>query len=251
MTKQAIDISKHNGTIDFKTLKESGIDTVIIRAGYGKVISQKDIRFEEYYRLARQYGFDIGVYWYSYAVTKSDALKEAQTCLNVIHGKQFELPVFFDIEETCCKEQATDLVETFCSTIEQAGYYAGIYASKCFVLENLSDDNLRKYDLWLAHYTQKTDYKGNYGIWQYSSTGHVNGIKGDVDLDIVYKDYPAIMKRLGLNGFEKQDITPVISKPNDIDDTLLDIELLINGKTLFHDKYNYNLGDDDYDSDIV
>lgn len=248
MTKQAIDISKHDGTIDFGKVKESGIDTVIIRAGYGKLISQKDIKFEEYYRLARQYGFNIGVYWYSYAVTKSDALKEAETCLNVIRGKQFELPVFFDIEETCCKEQAKDLVETFCSTVEKAGYYVGIYASKCFVLENLSNDNLRKYDLWLAHYTTKTDYKGNYGIWQYSSTGHVNGIKGDVDLDIVYKDYPTIIKQLGLNGFEKQDVKPVISEPSAIDDMLLDIELLINGKQVYHVKYNS--GDDD-DSKIV
>lgn len=244
MTKQAIDISKHNGTIDFKSLKESGIDTVIMRAGYGKSLSQKDVKFDEYYRLARQYGFNIGVYWYSYAVTKSDALKEAQTCLYVIKDKQFELPIFFDIEESCCKEQAKDLVETFCSTVENAGYYVGIYASKCFVLENLSNDNLRKYDLWLAHYTTKTDYKGNYGIWQYSSTGHVNGIKGHVDLDIVYKDYPSIIKRLGLNGFEKQDVTPIISDSSPIDDKLLDIELIINGKQVYHDKYNTGDGND-------
>ncbi len=242
MTKQAIDISKHNGTIDFKTLKETGIDTVIIRAGYGKLLSQKDVKFDEYYTLAKQYGFNVGVYWYSYAVTQSDALQEAQTCLNVIKGNQFELPVFFDIEENCCKANAKHLVETFCSTVENAGYYVGIYASKSFVLENLSNDNLQKYDLWLAHYTTKTDYTGNYGIWQYSSTGRVNGIKGDVDLDIVYKDYPTIIKQLGLNGFEKQDVTPTTSEPSAIDDKLLDIELLINGKQVYHVKYN--TGDD-------
>ena len=94
-----LDISKHNGTLDFNAIKKAGNSFVIIRAGYGKDISQKDPKFEEYYKHARAFGLDVGVYWYSYAMNASDAKKEARVCLEAIKGKQFEYTVYIDMED--------------------------------------------------------------------------------------------------------------------------------------------------------
>lgn len=204
--KKGIDISKWNGSIDFNKVKNDGIDFVIIRAGYGKVDSQKDNRFEEYYRKAKAVGLKVGCYFYSYATSVKEAKQEANTFLKWIAGKQFEYPVYFDIEDksqlTLSKDVLTDICLTWCSTVEKAGYYVGIYSNPNWFTNRLDCERLSIYDKWLAHWSDKA-WKGNEfgGLWQYSNEGLINGIKGYVDLDYSYRDYPTIIKKNGLNGF--------------------------------------------------
>lgn len=202
---KGIDVSVHNGNIDFAKVKAAGIEFVIIRAGYGKAISQKDKYFEKNYKAAKAAGLKVGVYWYSYATSIDDAAKEAAVCLEAIKDKQFEFPIYFDIEEqkqfnkgrTFCSE----LVKTFCNALEKAGYYAGFYTSRYAVTHYISEEVANRYALWIAEWGAKVNYSGSYGMWQYSSTGKVNGIANNVDMDTSYVDYPAIIKRKGLNGY--------------------------------------------------
>lgn len=207
MNIKGIDVSEWQGDIDFAKVKASGIDFVIIRAGFGKYIKQKDPKFEQNYKRAKAAHLNVGVYWYSYAATVEDARREADICLEVIKGKQFEYPIYFDLEEqsqfakgrTFC----SDLVKAFCDRLEKAGYFAGLYISRSPLQQYISADVAKRYALWIAEYGSKCNYNGTYGIWQYSSTGRVNGISGSVDMDISYVNYPKIIKDGGFNGFEK------------------------------------------------
>lgn len=211
---KGIDVSYHNGTIDFKKVKDAGIEFVIIRAGYGREISQKDKNFETNYKNAKAAGLKVGAYWYSYATSKSDAITEAETCIKVISGKQFEMPIYFDIEErkqfSKGKTFCSDLVASFCNTLEKAGYFAGFYTSRSAVSNYITEDVAKRYAFWIAEWGGKVKYSGQYGMWQNSSTGKVNGISGWVDMDTSYVDYPAIIKRKGLNGFGMENTKPTV-----------------------------------------
>lgn len=202
---KGIDVSVHNGNIDFSKVKAAGIEFVIIRAGYGREISQKDNNFEKNYKAAKAAGLKVGAYWYSYADSVSAAQKEAAACIKSIEGKQFEMPIYFDIEEQKQfdrgKTFCSDLVKTFCNALEKAGYFAGFYTGRYAIMHYFTDDIPKRYALWIAEWGNKVNYSGSYGMWQYSSTGKVNGITGNVDMDTSYIDYPAIIKRQGLNGY--------------------------------------------------
>ncbi len=202
---KGIDVSKHQGTIDWQKVKASGVDFAMIRAGYGRYDNQKDECFEENYKNAKQAGVKVGAYLYSYAKSVDDAKKEAETFLKWISGKQFEYPVAFDVEEKAQsdkgKQFVSDIIRAFCETVEKAGYYVCIYANKYWLDNFVDDDCKKKYDTWLAQWAEKATYSGKYGIWQYSSQGSIDGISGRSDLDESYKDYPSIMKNKGLNGF--------------------------------------------------
>ena len=202
---KGIDVSKHQGAIDWQKVKASGVDFAMIRAGYGRYDNQKDECFEENYKNAKQAGVKVGAYLYSYAKSVDDAKKEAETFLKWISGKQFEYPVAFDVEEKAQsdkgKQFVSDIIGAFCETVEKAGYYVCIYANKYWLDNFVDDDCKKKYDVWLAQWAEKATYAGNYGIWQYSSQGSVDGISGRSDMDESYKDYYSIMKNKGLNGF--------------------------------------------------
>lgn len=202
---KGIDVSKHQGTIEWQKVKASGIDFAILRAGYGKYDNQKDERFEENYSNAKNAGIKLGAYHYSYAKSVDDAKKEAEIFLKWISGKQFEYPVAFDVEEKSQsdkgKQFVSDVIRAFCETVEKAGYYVCVYSNKYWLDNYVDDDCKRKYDTWLAQWSDKATYGGNYGIWQYSSQGEIDGISGRVDLDESYKDYSLIIKSNGLNGF--------------------------------------------------
>ena len=202
---KGIDVSYAQGVIDWEKVKASGlVDFAILRAGYGKETSQIDDQFSQNYTACKQLGIPVGVYWYSYATTAAEAEQEAKVCLQTIRGKQFEYPVAFDIEEARCLPQADALSTTFCTALENAGYYTAIYTFKSALESNFSAAVKNRYDIFLSHIgVQQTDYAGSYGLWQYSWTGCIPGISGDVDLDYAYKDYPAIIKAAGLNGFTK------------------------------------------------
>lgn len=209
---KGIDVSQHQGNIDFGKVKAAGYDFVIIRAGYGKYASQKDPYFEQNYAGAKAAGLNVGAYWYSYADSTANAKLEAEACLQVIKGKTFEYPIYFDLEERSQFNKGRDfcdsLVKTFCNALESAGYYAGLYISRSPLQTYISSAVATRYALWVAEYASKCNYSGTYGIWQSSSTGKIDGIKGDVDTDISYVDYASVIKSGGFNGFKKQTSAP-------------------------------------------
>ena len=207
---KGIDISKHDGTIDFRKVKKSGLaDFVVIRAGYGRLISQKDIKFEEFYRDCKENNIPVGAYWYSYAHSVAEIQTEARVFLQAIKGKQFEYPVYLDFEEksqfALGKAKCTEMAKAFLEILENAGYYAGIYSSKSHLENYFTEDILTGYTVWVAHYgVSKTSYKYPFDIWQYSSDGSVPGINHRCDMNYCYKeDFPEIIKNAGLNGFAK------------------------------------------------
>ncbi len=208
---KGIDVSVHNGNIDWQKVKNAGIQFAILRAGYGRELSQKDTRFEENYRNAKAAGIPVGAYWYSYAITPEEAQLEADVFLKVIKGKQFEMPVYFDLEEKnqfdLGKEKVSAIMRAFLEKIEKAGYFVGLYGSASSLTTHTADGIKSRYTIWLAHWTNQTNYSGDYGIWQYSSEGKVNGISGNLDMDICYNDFPTIIKNKAMNGFGK-DTTP-------------------------------------------
>ena len=213
---KGIDVSKHQGVINWEKVKASGlVDFAILRAGFGKESSQIDVQFERNYSECKRLGIPCGAYWYSYAKTAAEAEQEAAVCLSVLAGKQFEYPIAFDIEEQASLQNADALCQAFCSALESAGYYAAIYTFKSALESCIGGDIKSRYDMFLSHVdVSRSSYAGNYGLWQYSWKGSVSGIVGEMDLDYAYQDYPAIIKASGLNGFSK-NATTTTDKPNE------------------------------------
>ena len=209
---KGIDVSYCQNEVDWDAAKASGlVDFAILRAGYGRETSQVDTQFERNYAACKRLGIPCGAFWYSYATSAAEARQEASVCLQVLQGKQFAYPIYFDLEEkkqfALGKQVCSEMVEAFCSTLEQAGYYAGLYCST-FYLENYVTESVRnRYTVWCADYSSECGYSGNYGIWQ-KGCGTISGINGDVDLDECYIDYPTIIKNAGLNGFTKATQPP-------------------------------------------
>lgn len=210
---KGIDVSEHQGLIDWDKVK-SQIDFAILRAGYGKESNQTDKQFERNYSEYKRLKIPCGAYWYSYATTADEAEQEATVCIRTLAGKQFEYPIAFDIEEQKSLANASKLCNAFCYILEKAGYYTVIYSFKSAFDYNINSTIKEKYDVFLSHINvEQTDYSGNYGLWQYSWTGKINGISGDVDLDYVYKDYPSLIRNAGLNGFSNFYSLPEKTKP--------------------------------------
>ncbi|MCM1009238.1 MAG: glycoside hydrolase family 25 protein [Ruminococcus flavefaciens] len=214
MTKSGIDVSEHQGDINWNAVRT---DFCIIRAGYGREISQKDKQFEANYNGCKSRNIPCGAYWYSYAVTPEEARKEAAVCLEVIKEKQFEYPIYFDIEEDrqlrLGKSVCSEIAKAFLETVEKAGYFVGIYSSKSHLESYISEELRKRYAVWVAHYgVAKTSYSGDFGIWQKSSSGSVFGISGYVDLNESYIDYPSVIKENELNGFRKNNEPQKLSK---------------------------------------
>lgn len=209
---QGIDVSTYQRNVDYNKLKAAGIKYVIIRAGFGRYISQKDIMFESHYAAAKAAGLDVGAYWYSYATSMEDAKREAQTCIEAIKEKKFEYPIYFDLEEAEQLKKGRafcdSLVNVFCTTMEAAGYFAGLYISRSPLQTNISASVANRYALWVAEYASKCNYTGSYGMWQNTSTFHALGYNGNLDHDYCYVDYPTAIKNGGFNGYKK--VKPVL-----------------------------------------
>ena len=193
MEYRGIDVSKYQGNINFKKVKNAGVEFAIIRIGYGQYESQKDEKFEANYEGFKNQGIPVGVYLYSYAKNVSDAKKEANVVLKWLNNRELNLPVYYDIEDksqiNLGKKTLTSMCEAFCNVIEKGGYWAGIYANKYFLTTYLDYKKLgERYTCWVAQYNDRNTYKGKYDMWQYTSSGKVNGISGNVDMNILYKD---------------------------------------------------------------
>lgn len=203
---EGVDVSVYQGNIDWNRAKADGIEFAIMRAGYGKYVSQKDKYFDQNMKNAKAAGLPCGVYWFSYALTPEDAIKEADACYEVIKNYKLEYPVSFDMETESQmklpKETVAQIIEAFCGRMESYGYYTTLYTYASFLNYKVEDRIFDKYDIWVAHYnTNKPAFNRNYGLWQYSCTGSVQGITGNVDRDYVYLDYERIIKNAHLNGF--------------------------------------------------
>jgi lysozyme len=215
---RGIDVSHWQGAIDWAKVKAAGIQFAIIKAGGSDAGLYTDPKWEENYREAKENGIAVGAYYFvgSACTTAEAGRADAQRFLAQLRGKQLEYPVFMDVEATTAnaKAGATEAAIAFCRELEAAGYYAGIYSSTYSGFrDRLDDSKLTAFTHWVAQYASKCTYGGAYGIWQYSSSGRVTGINGNVDLDISYQDYPSIIKAGGFNGYSKvgtaQPVTPV------------------------------------------
>ncbi len=199
-----IDVSKFQGTIDWNAVAQDGIDFSIIRLGYrgygttGNIVT--DPTYITNIEGAKAAGIDVGVYFFTQAITVEEAIEEANFVIANLGTYELDLPVYIDIEEITYdvgrmdsanlnNEQRTAICDAFCDTIEAAGYEAGIYANKYWYTTLLNTAELEaEHHIWLAHYTEETDYTGSYGMWQYSSSGEVAGITGNVDRDVLYSN---------------------------------------------------------------
>ena len=205
---KGIDISYHNGDVDFSKIK-SQIDFVIMRAGYGDKINSKEVKFDIYYEDAKKNNIPIGTYWYCYAKNSDEALIEAKAFLSKVKGKKFEFPVYYDVEEESIlnsgPENVNAIIKTFCEELEKNNYYCGLYSSSYYLKSLISEEIKQKYAIWVAHWgVDKPSYEGTWGIWQYTSDGHMDGVQSDrLDLDVAVINYEPIIKFLGKNGYEK------------------------------------------------
>lgn len=245
---QGIDVSKWNGDIDWSKVKKAGVEFVLISCG----TSQSSIdSFEKNYKVAKNNGIMVGVYRYSYAKTEESAVKEAQSLLNNIKGKQLEFPIVIDIEDSSLtklsRQEKTDIVKAFCEEIENAGYYAMYYCNLNWLNSHLYKDQLSKYDLWLAQWNV-TEPSVECGIWQMYDNGEIDGISGNVDMNMSFKDYPSIMIKKGINGYSKnEEIKKEIPRQeqNPSNDISYINYIVIKGDTLskIASKYNTTVSD--------
>ena len=195
MQKKGIDISHHQGDINFDKLK-GNIDFAMVRTSYGSFYEDK--KYKRNIKELERVKIPYGLYHFSYATNVESAKKEATGFINIIKKYNPLYPVVIDIESSSRtsnvrNDTLVDITSTICSMIESAGYYVMIYANKDYLTGKLNSSKLDRYDKWLAEWSSKPTYNKSFGMWQYSSKGSMPGIVGNVDLNIAYKDYPSII----------------------------------------------------------
>ena len=190
-----IDVSYHKGNIDWNKVKPN-ISFAILRLGWigNKNNHTIDSKFEEYYRQCKNLNIPIGVYVYNYCNSEENARNGAKWVIDKLQNKELELPVYIDMEDDTIqnlgKEKLTNICIAFNTEIEKTGLWAGVYANLYWYNNYLNKEKIKKlYTTWIAHYTTGVDkYKGEYDMWQSSSTGKINGISSNVDTDYLYRD---------------------------------------------------------------
>lgn len=214
MKELVLDLSYHNKTVDFQKLKKAGVYGVIIRAGYGKMASQKDTKFEEYYAGAKAAGLHIGTYWYSYAKSVNETKLEMKLFMNVIKGKTIDMFAAFDLEDKTQKPLGktvlTEMASAALDYIHSSGYQAVLYASASWMMDMISVSQLPSYTkYWVACYTTKSIYK-QYTIQpfcamhQYTDVGKIDGVIGNVDMNYCYVDFVSNSKNTNNVNTEKK-----------------------------------------------
>lgn len=196
-----VDVSVHQNDIDWESVKASGIDFAMIRLGfrgYGSGEPGIDDNFVANVKGARAAGLDVGVYFFSQAITAEEAVEEAQLVIDNLKNLDITYPVVYDWEiiydDTARTDDVpvdilTDSCIAFCESVKEAGYTPMIYQNKKTTMFKLDLNRLTDYDFWLAEYNSEPTYYYDFTMWQYTSTGSVPGIEGDVDLNICFKDY--------------------------------------------------------------
>ena len=216
-----IDISAYQAGIDMNRVKNEGVNFAILRAGYtgygDGVTKAKDKSFETFYNQCKNVGIGVGAYWFSCANTYDKGVAEANWMYeNCLKGKQFEYPIYIDVEEDgggrhylsgSGKAGVTAGIRGFCETLEKLGYYAGVYANSDWFNRLIDASIPGRFDCWLANWGTSNPASPAHGMWQFG--GETNRVRSNkiagmtVDQDYAYKDYPAIMKNAGKNGYGK------------------------------------------------
>ena len=193
-----IDVSKWQKEIDWDKVKNEGVDFAIIRCGFrGSVTGSlvEDPYFEQNIKGARAAGIKVGVYFFTQAVNEVEAVEEASMVISLVRDYELQYPVFIDTEgaggngraDSLNVEERTAVCEAFCTTVKNAGLEAGVYASRNWYNNKLTASTLESYAIWLAEYRSVPLYQGYYQMWQYTSKGKINGINGNVDLNVSYR----------------------------------------------------------------
>ena len=227
---KGLDVSYHNHNLaadgvsrlalDWEAISDAGYEFAILRAGYR---NKADVTFESNYTLAKAAGLEVGAYFYSYAASVEEARAEALFCINLLEGKQFEYPIFFDIEDSTLsslgKETLTQICITFISTLQENGYYAALYTNNNWLVNLLQTQKITAlFDVWYARYPSisgivneaqwdSEKYGKQMALWQFSQTGVIDGIERPdgtpvyFDLNYAYRDSPTLIKSLGYNGY--------------------------------------------------
>lgn len=193
-----IDVSKWQKEIDWDKVKNEGVDFAIIRCGYrGSVTGSlvEDPYFEQNIKGAQAAGIKVGVYFFTQAVNEVEAVEEASMVISLVRDYELQYPVFIDTEgaggngraDSLNVEERTAVCEAFCTTVKNAGLEAGVYASRNWYNNKLTANTLESYAIWLAEYRSVPLYQGYYQMWQYTSKGKINGINGNVDLNVSYR----------------------------------------------------------------
>lgn len=211
--KFGVDISRWQKGFNLDTAIAEGVQYAIIKAGGSDDGRYKDGQFEKFYEECKKRGLPVGAYYFGKDMNTTDAKKSAEHFLGLLKGKQFELPVYYDVEGAMVqlgKNALTAVVETFCATVERAGYYTGIYSSLSFFNNSMNDEQLKKYTHWVASWgTAKPTLRSgaDASLWQFG--GETNKIRGNkvagmtCDQDYLYVDFETAIKKAGLNGFPK------------------------------------------------
>ena len=194
-----IDVSSYQNKINWVEVKQAGIDFAILRLGWigNKENHTIDTFFNENYETCKRLGIPVGIYVYSYCESEEAVISGAKWTIEQLKGKTIKYPIYIDMEDDQIsgldKEKLTNISITFCEQLKKSGYSkVGVYANKNWLTNKLDASKLSKYNIWLAHYTvggNQTDYSGKYDMWQYTSSGTVQGIIGRVDMNYCYKDY--------------------------------------------------------------
>ena len=201
MAFNVIDVSRYQGNIEFSKVQSSNVDGVILRSGIGKYSDgtvQEDSKFQQNLSGFESVGMPLGGYYFSQATTEAEAITEANFVLSQWRGHKVTLPLAYDFENegrirNIGKDQATKNIIAFCTTIKNAGYPTCLYTYLSLLQSKVNEQAIRDagIDIWLAHYTTAShpEYAQKYCMWQYSSSGSINGILGNVDMNYCYKNY--------------------------------------------------------------
>lgn len=216
-----VDLSEWQGSqVDFQKLKAQGYSFVILRVGFATTV---DDCFENNYIRAKEAGLDVGVYLYSYADNEAEALKEADACKTWLSGRQLEYPVYYDLEDpkthgNMSKAQLSAIATAFLNEMSADGWLVGLYSCLSWLNYRIDTPNVcALYECWMAQYLHSGSYEiydrydEVYGMWQYSATGRVDGVEGNVDMNVSFKDYPGICRRYGFNGYTASDESLILS----------------------------------------
>lgn len=213
MSKIGIDVSQHQGRIDWDTVKNN-VSFAILRLGWigNKNNHTLDTQFERNYSECKRLGIPVGVYVYCYCNSEETAKSGANWALAKLSGKSLDLPVYIDMEDSSIagkgKTVLTNICIAFNSIVEQAGYWAGVYANLNWFNNYLNKETIKaKYTAWIAHYgVDQNKYNGQYDVLQYTSGGSVGGVSGRVDMNVMYRDLVECVK----NSHETTQATPVL-----------------------------------------
>lgn len=213
--KFGIDVSHWQGDFNFARAKSNeGVEFAIIKAGGGDAGLYKDSKFESNYKKCEECGLPKGAYFYGNAKSAAEAKKEAEYFISILSGKKYEYPVFYDVEGRMITDNdratLTEIVKAFCSTMEAAGYWVGIYSSESFFNSEMNDGELTRYSHWVARWGKSKPAPSSGAetqMWQFGGETNLirsNKINGQTcDQDYCYVDYPEKIKAAGLNGYSK------------------------------------------------